>query len=170
MNLKVLGLIAAGSLLFTILAFVLTARKPAGQTPATGESPTPALTLIPTLDPQQPPSEGKAKITGYVCPLTTGNLDQGVTVVAEKIPSRERFTFYIQGPITQDTVYAMEIDPGTYEVYSEIANRRKLGLYSKYVLCGLDPERCLDHALLQFEIPQGQLLTDVDVCDYDWFK
>lgn len=169
MNIKVLGIIAVSSILLTVILFVLTS-KPPSQPSGPGIQPNPTTIVLPTVDPQLPPAEGKAKLLGTICPFPNNQLQQGLTVVAEQIPSRERFTHYIPGPIKQETIYALEVAPGVYEIFSELNRRRRLGLYSQFVLCGLDPEQCLDHALLQTKITANETIDQINICDYDWLN
>ena len=171
MSIKVLAIITGASLLLTILLFVFTGNS--GDKTSTTDGTQPIITQntpIPTVDVQKPPEQGKAKISGVICPAKSFSLAGGLMVVAEKIPSRQRFSHYVYGPIELSTSYAIEVDPGIYEISSELTNRQKVGLYSQYVLCGLNPDSCKDHALLQIEITTNQTLNNIDICDYDWLK
>ena len=167
MNIRTLAIIAGVSLLLTIAIFIFTA-KPQAPSPAPEATTSATPIALPTPDINQPPTEGMSKITGRICSHTHPSLATGVMIVAEKQPTKHRFTRYLPGPITSDIQYAIEVAPGNYEIYTETTNRNKIGLHSNYVICGNNPATCVDHTLIQIGISAGQTLPNIDICDYDW--
>lgn len=170
MNLKIWGIMAGASLLLTLLLFLLFPSSNSHKEKETGKVTTGSVSLnSPEVNLDSPPSEGKAKITGKVCVLDPNLLQTGITLVAEKIPTKERFTVYYPGPISETMVFSMEIEPGKYEVYSELNNRKRLGLYSQYVLCtSQGGKNCRDHQMIKLNVASGNTIRNVDICDYDW--
>jgi len=170
MNLKVLGIITGTMIVVTILLFVFTA----GITPEEGEGEVdgtaPGVVVVPTPDPAAPPVEGMARLVGRICISSGINLNNGVMLVAERIPDKEQFKRYISGPMSEETIYALDVEPGRYEIFTESLDGLKLGLYSQYVVCGLDSIKCLDHDMVQVQAREGESVEAIDVCDYQWSR
>jgi len=168
----VLGIITGVMLIITILLFVFTAGggNPEDNGTVVDGTGAEVMESVPTLDPESPPTEGMAKLAGRICVSGLSREDKGLMLVAERIPDREQFNRYFPGPINEDIDYALEVVPGSYEVFTELLDRQKLGLYSQYVECGLTPERCLDHGMVQVQAQEGQIVQNIDVCDYEWVR
>ena len=166
MNLKILSIITGTLIIVTIFLFIFTGSpsKSPGVTPTS--TPSANLSPVPTADLQQPPAPGKAKLTGSIC-LPESTPPAGFILVAEQLPSRQRITKYIPGPFDGDTPFALEVAPGTYQVYTEAPNRTKIGLYSQYAVCRGTPG-CVDHDLLEINSEADKIVSNIDVCDYQW--
>jgi hypothetical protein len=174
MGLKILVIITVVSVAFTGLLFVFTGGSRENMPENTGGDGTGVVVeLVPTINFDAPPDAGMAKIIGKFCLPELNSrisLDSGVWLVAERIPDKARFRRFLVGPIVQDMIFALQVEPGIYEVMSELPNRHKLSLYSQYVTCGMDKSRCLQHALIQLQAKEGEIVKGVDVCDYEWAR
>ena len=85
-------------------------------------------------------------------------------------PTKERVTKFIVGPIKEDVNFSLDVEKGSYQVFSETSDRKKLGLYSQYVICGMDIEKCVDHSMIEVGVAEKRVVAGVNVCDYDWVK
>jgi hypothetical protein len=61
--------------------------------------------------------------------------------------------------------YTVELTPGDYYAYAWVRNYQLGGLYSAAVLCGLS-DACNDHRPLNFKIIDGQITSQIDLCDW----
>ena len=163
-----LGIITVVSIFITIGLFLFTGggSEPDAEVPVAVDGSEVVVQEVMDLD--SPPAEGKAKITGTLCPLESVSGVSGLLLTAERIPDKERFSRFIQGPFDELIEFSLEVEPARYEVFTETSERQKMGLYSRFVLCGLDESACLDHTMVRVEALEGDILQDVDVCDYSW--
>lgn len=169
MNIKILGLIALLSLSLTVVLFAITGgdNRPEVQVIDPDDQPTFGEGND-TPTPTQP--VGQAQITGKICETDLNTNDNGFVIVAERMPEKERFTQYRSDSMNNELVYNISVEPGSYQIYTEDYSRNKIGLYSEYVVCKRDRDICLRHNLKQFTVNDGQQITNIDICDYDWAK
>lgn len=168
------ALIAAAStgglLLLTIIISALSGSNPSQPTnPGTTGTVTPAVTPKYTApDPNQQPKAGMSLITGEICPQTSSGNAPGSMVVAEEIPSRVKHVIFYPGSVAAGTnKFAIEVEPGTYELYIQTLEQEKIALYSQYVNCGM-ASTCFDHRMVQIEVKAGEKNTSARICDYNW--
>jgi len=169
MNTKFLLIVAgvSGGLLMIVFiaALIFAPRAKSGQSNDQRSTPT----LAQRYDPEVTPMNGKAVIKGRICSPPEDPTEVSATlIVAERLPARTQVTKYYPGYATAGSdLYAIEVDPGIYEVYTQSANREKVALYSDYVECGME-ETCVDHGAVQVSLARGQVVEGVDLCDYVW--
>lgn len=61
--------------------------------------------------------------------------------------------------------YMLEIEPGTYYVYSQIPDDGYKAYYTEFVPCGLSVG-CTSHAKIQVDVSAGQITSGVDPIDW----
>lgn len=168
----IIASVTGGLLLLTI---IVTALFGGGNTPTPPQgslSPAPIQPqtyTAPSAD--ATPAPGKSLIVGEICPPTQGGtvVSQGM-VVAEEIPSRIKHVVFYPGETVAGTrQFAIELEPGTYELYSQTLQHEKVALFSEYVRCGMG-EACYNHTLLQVSLEPNQKYTEARICDYTWTK
>lgn len=66
----------------------------------------------------------------------------------------------------QNSVYSLEVDPGTYFVYAYLPDNPTLkAYYSEFVTCGLMAE-CPSHAPIEVIVAAGDNILDIDPADW----
>lgn len=69
-------------------------------------------------------------------------------------------------PHTDGTgIYTTILPPGTYVAYAWNFEYGGGGTYSQAVPCGLTVS-CTDHSLIEFIVPPGGVVNDIDICDW----
>ena len=173
----IIGLAACGSApetvenqvdaLGTIVAATLTARPTDTVTPLQPTStmlPEPTSTATITLAPTQThtasPTLPENNVSGKIC--YPGEAIPEMVAYFEETDAET----VVELPVaaSQDR-YEVKLAPGTYIAYAWIKDFSRGGLYSQAVSCGLGPA-CDDHNLLTFTVKAGELLPDIDLCDW----
>lgn len=113
---------------------------------------------------QLKPSNGKAIIQGKIC-----NAQGPLIITVESIPDRTKTQKFYPGLNDARTdLYYFELDPGTYNIYTENNNREKVNTYSQFVTCGLNQDFCINHNLIDLFIESTDVKTNIDICDSLW--
>ena len=154
--------------LATIVAETMSAAQTdAAASPQVSDTPEPEVTGTPTqtftpTNPSSPvPTQLVNNVSGKVC-FPDGEVPP-MTAYFEETETEELVELPISGG--QES-YAVKIPPGTYIAYTWLTDFTRGGLYSHAVPCGLKAG-CDDHSMLPFTIKEGELLEDIDLCD--WF-
>ena len=155
----------------TIVAATLTARvtqvpltAPATATLQPTEEATITATLSPTPEPTATftpsPTLPENNVTGKVC-FPGGD----IPAMSAYFEETENETL-VNLPITAgQSYYEVNLPAGTYIAYAWLVDFSRSGLYSRAVPCGLTAG-CDDHKLLPFTIKPGEVIEDIDLCDW----
>jgi len=153
--------------LATIVAATMSAAlQEATATPQVTETPvllvtgTPTQTAAPTVTSTPSPTPPENNISGRVC-YPEGEIPP-MTVYFEETETETLVELAI--PQGQES-YEVKLAPGTYIAYAWLTDFTRGGLYSHAVPCGLK-EGCDDHSMLPFTLQEGDLLEDIDLCDW----
>ncbi len=65
---------------------------------------------------------------------------------------------------SQDS-YSIQLPPGKYYAWTYAPQYQIGGIYSKFVVCGME-ESCTDHRPLLFDVQAGKTVTGIDICDW----
>ncbi|MFC1756231.1 hypothetical protein ACFLZK_02450 [Patescibacteria group bacterium] len=117
--------------------------------------------------------------TGTVLVESNGHKDPMGTISGEVCYASESIpplTLYFENVETGDVAtletelnqsnYEIDIIPGTYIAYAYVQGiDDNPGGYTESVTCGLT-EDCIDHTLLDIEVVDKGLASDIDVCDW----
>jgi hypothetical protein len=72
----------------------------------------------------------------------------------------------IEMPIDEDQEhYQIELEPGSYYIFAWVESFQIGGMYTQAVLCGFE-EECTDHSPLLISLTAGQVVDDIDICDW----
>jgi hypothetical protein len=138
--------------------------------------------------PQPTPQAGDGLATSVAETLTQVSEDApapaGTTSTAGTVSGRICYpsepplpplTIYFQEVSTQDVTelshtdgtgrYTTILPPGTYVAYAWNFEYGGGGTYSEAVPCGLSVD-CTDHTLIEFMVPPGGVVNDIDICDW----
>jgi hypothetical protein len=100
-------------------------------------------------------------ITGKIC--YPSEFIPEMTLFVQEISSQEISEVYIAE--NQDR-YSLDLLPGTYIAFAYLNSGASIiGSYSNAVLCGLNAD-CSDHSLVEFDVKAGQVLGEIDICDW----
>jgi hypothetical protein len=61
--------------------------------------------------------------------------------------------------------YSVQLAPGEYYAYAWVERFEVGGMYTRAVLCGLDPA-CTDHSPIRLQAAAGRTINGVDICDW----
>ena len=108
---------------------------------------------------------------GYKDPM--GTISGEVCYASESIPPLVLYFENIEtGEVTtletelNQSDYEIEIIPGTYIAYAYVQGiDDNPGGYTEAVTCGLS-DSCVDHALVEFEVSDKSLTSNIDICDW----
>jgi hypothetical protein len=172
-----IGLVACGStpvtavnevdVMATIVAATLTARPTdTAPPPQPTDTPSPELTStststpVPSETPTVSPTLPEKNVSGRIC-----YPEEGIPEMVAYFEETEAETVVeLQVAAAQDH-FEIKLDPGTYIAYAWTKDFTRGGLYSQAVPCGMGPG-CDDHNLLTFTVKPGELLSDIDLCDW----
>lgn len=128
------------------------------ETPAPSETPTETL---PT--PTETATQISENVTGRIC--FPGGAPPQMTLYFQE----EESDNVIELPISSgETSYAVNLPPGEYIAYAWLEDFSRGGLYSEVVVCEKQGgEDCFDHDPQPFDVPEGQVIEGIDICD--WF-
>ena len=174
MSLRIALIIAGVSfgLFLLVLLLSLSARRPGTQTQPVGNQPTqptPRVSLTYDYDPSVTPLPGMALVSGKLCSsVPEYNFLPRLKIVAEQIPSREKYVKFYPGlDVAGTDQYFLQLEPGVYEFYTEDYQGNKLAIYSRFVTCGMG-ETCFDHRPIEVELMADEQVPNIDICDYQW--
>ena len=139
-------------------------------------------TIEPTISPGDPLSTSVAETLTQLAsqapqPTGTGSMAGTVSgrICYPSEPPLPPLTIYFQEVSTQDVTelahtngtgrYTAVLPPGTYIAYAWNFEYGGGGTYSEAVPCGLNIS-CTDHTLIEFTVPPGGVVEDVDICDW----
>jgi hypothetical protein len=123
-------------------------------------TPSPSAVLTPTHTATITPTPQGDNVMGKIC--YPGESIPAMTAYFEETDTHA----VVELPITagQDH-YATILPSGTYLAYAWLPDFSYGGLYSQAVLCGLKTT-CKDHHPLPFEVKTGEILKNIDLCDW----
>ena len=102
-----------------------------------------------------------------------GNVSGKICFPSESIPPLDLFVqnadtdefALIETDLNQDS-FETNLDPGYYVAYAYVKGiDDSYGAYTEMVPCGLGVG-CEDHTLIEFEVVDGEITPDVDICDW----
>lgn len=153
---RLLLFIACGLLLLTACAPQVDADEIAAMVAST-------LQAQQTLDAPQPTEvpSGPGTVEGAVCFPSSGIPPMNIYLT--KVGTLETPLSFSIGQDQQN--YSIEVAEGTYLAYAWLPDLSLGGAYTKAVACGLTAD-CTDHDLVQFHVPAGGTVSEIDICDW----
>ncbi|MGD8632296.1 MAG: hypothetical protein PVF85_01920 [Anaerolineales bacterium] len=126
-----------------------------------GVQPVPIQATVTPTTHTETPTNNMGTVNGTVCYPAEPPLPP-LTLYFEDVNSDE----LIISEHTDGTgSYSIELPPGTYVAYAWREGFELGGSYSEAVPCGLSVS-CTDHSLIQFQVPAGANVSDIDICDW----
>jgi hypothetical protein len=113
----------------------------------------------PALSPE--PTHSQAQVNGHICYPSEPPLPP-LTLYFEDINAQ---TLHQQEHTNGTGLFRIDLPAGTYVAYAWRVGYGLGGAYSAAVPCGLSVS-CSDHSLIPFEVSAGQILNDIDICDW----
>jgi len=170
---------------FPILTFIflLTACLPVGQlqvgflTPTRQPEDTPGV--IATQEPSQVPGETATEIASAPTTETEqllGTVSGNICYPSEFIPAMTAYFLevntgqYTELAISENlsnylSTYQVKLPAGMYQAFAWRGEYGLGGGYTPAVPCGF-AESCTDHSLLTFEVKAGEMISDINICDW----
>jgi hypothetical protein len=125
----------------------------------TAEAPT--QTEVTNPEPSPEPTLSLGHVSGQICYPSEPPLPP-LTIYFEEINTQSLHTL----EHTNGTgVYEIDLPDGSYVAYAWREGYDLGGAYSAAVPCGLSVN-CSDHSLLPFQVSAGQMINDIDICDW----
>lgn len=86
-----------------------------------------------------------------------------LVIYFENVESGE--IYFLKTELNQSD-YEIDVSPGTYIAYAYVDGIEDTpGGYTEAVTCGLTDD-CVDHNLIEFEVEDGSLTSQIDICDW----
>lgn len=167
-NLKFALIVAGASFILLLSTIILTILiRPNNVTNNNSNISTSTTNNTPTYIPPPnniTPTQGKAIVQGRIC-----NVGSPIIISAESIPDRTKVQKFYPGiSIAGTDLYYFELEPGTYNFYTENNNRELATTYSQFVTCGMDQNFCISHNLVDVYLESGDIRSNIDICDSLW--
>jgi hypothetical protein len=125
----------------------------------TAEAPTQTEMANPEPSPQTTQSLGH--VSGQICYPSEPPLPP-LTIYFEETNTQ---TLHTLEHTNGTGVYESDLPDGSYVAYAWREGYDLGGAYSAAVPCGLSVN-CSDHSLLPFQVSAGQMINDIDICDW----
>ena len=125
----------------------------------TAGAPTQTEVVIPESSPE--PTQSMGHVSGQICYPSEPPLPP-LMIYFEEMNTLALHTL----EHTNGTgVYEIDLPAGSYVAYAWRESYDLGGAYSAAVPCGLSVN-CNDHSLLPFQVTAGQMMNDIDICDW----